>query len=215
MKIIITASCCAFLFAGALAAQPQWLNQVALNVGGGLDVPYSTTKSNLSLGWNAQGGVGYNFTPHLALMFEIEHDHFRISDKALNLLGTPTGYPGGHFKVDSVTLDPVWHLFPKKSWDVYVTGGGGAFERTQSLTKPTVATATGTDPFFGFNSPGYPASQTNLNYSVKKPGLDGGIGVSVQVKWNVKLYAEVKYNHIFGGSLGNMDYMPVSLGLRF
>jgi opacity protein-like surface antigen len=218
LKIIITASCCACFFAGALRAQPpQWLNQFAFNVGGGISEPFLTTRTNLSLAWNAQGGVGYNFTPHLAVMTEIEYDRFRINDKALNSLGTPQAYPGGHLRTESVTIDPVWHLFPKpqRTWDAYVTGGGGAYVRDQTLTRPTVATATGSNPFFGFNTPGYPASEVLLNYEVHKPGVDAGAGISFTVKWNIKLYAEVRYNHIFAGSLGHMDYAPIAIGVRW
>lgn len=215
MKILITASCCALFFAGALSAQPQWLDQFAFNVGGGYNVPFLTTKTNLAPGWNAQGGVGYNFTRHLAIMAEIEYDKFRISDKALNTLGTPQGYPSGTLKNESITIDPIWHFHPKGSWDVYAIGGGGAFSRTQALTRPTIATATGTNPFFGFNTPGYPASQTALDYTVHKPGVDVGFGASIKVKWNLKLYAEAKYNRVFAGSLGHMDYMPISIGVRF
>jgi len=215
LKIITTACCCAFLFAGALGAQPQWLDQFALNVAGGLNEPFLTTKTNLAPGWNAQGGAGYNFTPHLAIMAEIEYDLFRINDKALNTLGTPQGYPGGHVRTDSITVDPVWHFHPKGVWDVYAIGGGGAFARTQTLIRPTVATATGTNPFFGFNNPGYPASETALSYSIHKPGVDVGAGISIKVKWNIKLYAEAKYNRIFAGSLGHMDYAPISIGVRW
>jgi outer membrane protein with beta-barrel domain len=217
MKIIITASCCALLFAGSLSAQPQWqwLNQFAFNVGGGLDEPFLTTKTNLGLGWNVQGGVGYNFTRHLTVMAEIEYDQFHITNKALNTLGTPQGYPGGHLKNESITIDPMWHFHPKGAWDVYAIGGGGAFSRTQSLIRPTIATATGTNPFFGFNTPGYPSSVTALDYTVHKPGVDIGFGISVKVAWNFKLYAEAKYNHVFTGSLKNMDYMPISVGVRW
>ncbi len=216
MKILIT-GCCALFFAGALAAQPQWqwLDLVAFNVGGGYNFPLSTTKTNLAPGWNAQGGVGYNFTRHFTIMAEIEYDKFRINDKALATLGTPQGYPSGTLKNESIVINPVWHFHPKGSWDVYAIGGGGAFSRTQSLTRPTVATATGTNPFFGFNTPGYPSSQVALDYTVHKPGVDVGFGISVKVKWNFKLYAEGKYNHIFAGSLGNMDYTPISLGVRW
>jgi opacity protein-like surface antigen len=217
LKIIISASCCALFFAGTVSAQSrwQWLDQFAFNVGGGYELPYLTTKTNVAPGWNAQGGFGYNFTKHLTIMAEIEYDQFRINDHALNTLGTPQGYPGGKLKSESITIDPQWHFRPKKTWDYYVIGGGGAFARTQTLTRPTIATATGTNPFFGFNTPGYPSSQTALDYTVHKPGVDVGVGVSVLVKWNFKLYAEVKYNHVFTGSLKNMDYMPISIGVRW
>jgi opacity protein-like surface antigen len=214
LKTIITASCCAFFFAGAVGAQPQWLNQFAFNVGGGISEPFSITRTNLSPAWNAQGGFGYNFTPHLAVMAEIEYDIFRINDKALQTLGTPEGYPGGHLRSESVTIDPVWHFHPKGSWDVYAIGGGGAFVRDQYLAKPTVATATGSNPFFGFNSPGYPSSQIGLDYEIHKPGLDAGFGVSIKVAYNIKLYLEARYDHIFAGPL-RMDYAPISVGLRF
>jgi hypothetical protein len=213
---IITAFGCALFFAGSVSAQPQWLNQFAFNVGGGLNEPYLATKTNLAPGWNAQGGIGYNFTSHLTIMAEIEYDHFRINDKALATLGTPQGYPGGSLKNESITIDPVWHFRkPKSSWDVYVIGGGGAFGRTQNLSRPTIATATGTNPFFGFNTPGYPSSVVALDYTVHKAGVDVGFGISMKVAWNFKLYAEAKYNHVFAGSLKNMDYMPISIGVRF
>lgn len=216
MKTIIIASCALF-FAGALDAQSrwQWLNQFAFNVGGGIQEPFLTTKTNLKLDWNAQGGVGYNFTPHLTIMAEIEYDEFHLTQSALNSLGTPQGYPNGHLKNESITIDPVWHFHPKGSWDVYAIGGGGAFSRTQSLGRPTIATATGTNPFFGFNSPGYPASNVALDYTIHKPGVDVGFGASIKMTWNLKLYAEAKYIRVFEGSLGHMDYMPISIGVRW
>lgn len=222
LKTIFTASCCALFFASAVRAQnpdePRWhqlLDQLAFHANGGIDETYSTTSKNLSTGYDIQAGLGYNFTKHLTLLCDLGWDRFRITLPALNALGTPQGYPGGHLHTDSVTADPLWHFHPKGAWDYYVTGGGGAFERTQNLTRPTVATATGTDAFFGFNTPGYPSSEMPLVYSVKKPGLDGAVGVSVNVKYGLKLYAEVRYNHVFAGSLKNMDWMPITLGVRW
>jgi hypothetical protein len=214
LKIFISVSCCALFFAGAIRAQSV-LDQFAFKVGGGVTETLSTTHQNLAGGWNAQVGVGYNFTPHLGLMLDVEYDKLRITYTALDLMGTPQGYPGGGARNEAVTLDPVWHFHPKGIWDFYAFGGGGAFQRVTSLSKPVVATATGTDPFFGFNTPGYPSSDFGLVYSVTKPGLDVGFGVSMKVKWNFRLYAEGRYNHTFMGSLGHMDYTPVSVGVRW
>jgi opacity protein-like surface antigen len=218
LKILTTASCCAFLFAGALRAQSLTeaiLDRVNFNVGGGIDQNFLTTKTNLAGGINVQGGVGYNVNSHLGVMLHIEYDRQRITGTALDLLGTPQGFPSGKVKFQAITFDPVWHFFPKKTWDAYVTGGGGAVQRTQHLATPIAATATGLDPFFGFNNPGYPSSTTNLGYTVTKPVLDVAAGVSYKVKWNFKAYAEVRYNHAFMGSLGHMDWAPVSVGVRW
>ena len=214
LKIFISASCWVFFFAGVIHAQGI-LDRFAFNVGGGITETVLSTHKELVGNWNAQAGVGYNFTPHLGLMLDIEYDKLRITSGALNTLGTPQGYPGGSVRNEAITLDPVWHFRPKGSFDVYVIGGGGTYQRQQVLTRPTVATATGSNPFFGFNTPGYPASETNLSYTVYKPGVDIGVGVSIKVKWNFKLYAEGKYNHVFMGSLGHMDYVPICVGVRW
>jgi hypothetical protein len=209
---LITALC-VYFFTTSLSAQV--LDRLSFNVGGGLSEPVLNTAKNVNYGTNLQGGVGYNFSPRLGVMVETEYDSFTITKSALSTLGVPNGFPGGHVHTRSFTLQPIWHLHPKGTWDVYATGGGGFYERSQQLTASTVANATGYNPFFGFNTPGSPASEIALSYTVVKPGVDIGAGISLKVKWRFKLYAEVKYNHVFMGSLGHMDYLPVSMGVRW
>ena len=211
MKIIT--SWCVYFFTTSLSAQA--LDRLSFNVGGGLTEPVLNTAKNVNEGTNVQGGVGYNFSPRLGAMIETEYDSFAITKSALSTLGVPNGFPGGRVQTRSFTLRPMWHLHPTGTWDVYVTGGGGLYERSQQLTASTVANATGYNPFFGFNTPGYPASGIALSYTVIKPGVDAGAGVSLKIKWHLKLYAEVKYNHLFMGSLGHMDYAPISVGVRW
>ncbi len=206
-------SIASFLLATALHA--QFLDKLTANIGGGLIETVLTTGKNLNYGRNIQGGVGYNFSPRLGLMFEIGSDSFTITRSALNTLGVPNGFPDGRVHLRSYTLEPVWHFHPRGAWDIYVIGGGGLYNRQQKLTAPSVATATASNAFFGFNTPGYPASETPLSYIVNKPGVDIGAGVSVRIKWRLKLYAEAKYNHAFMGSLGHMDDVPISVGLRW
>lgn len=222
MKFIITASCCAFFFAGSLSA--QWWDRIAYNGGAGIDEPFLSSKTNLKLGKHLQGGVGYNFTPRISLMLEGEYDIFSLSSKALASLGYPSGfnsigdqvgYTKGNVHEVSVTLDPVYHLHPKGSWDAYIIGGGGSFHRTVGLTEPTTATATLYNPYFGLGAAGYPASTSPLNASNYKPGLDIGVGFSVTARWHTKIYLEAKYNHVFLGAGQHMDYLPVTLGVRW
>lgn len=211
MKIIT--SLCVYFFTTSLSAQA--LDRLSFNVGGGLAEPLLNTAKNVNYGTNIQGGVGYNFSPRLGAMIETEYDSFTITKSALSNLGLPNGFPGGHVYTRSFTLQPIWHFHPKGTWDVYATGGGGFYERSQQLTASTVANATGYNPFFGFNTPGYPASGIALSYTVVKPGVDIGAGISVKIKWRLKLYAEAKYNHVFMGALSHMDYLPVSVGVRW
>ena len=211
MKLIT--SLCVYFFTTSLSAQV--LDRLSFNVGGGLAEPVLNTAKNINYGTNLQGGVGVNFSPRLGAMIETEYDSFTITRSALSTLGVPNGFPGGKVHVRSFALQPIWHFHPNGIWDVYATGGAGFYERTQQLTASSVANATGSNPFFGFNTPGSPASEVALSYTVVKPGVDIGAGISLKVKWRLKLYAEVKYNHAFMGSLGHMNYLPVSMGVRW
>jgi opacity protein-like surface antigen len=214
VKIIRAASCCIFLLAPALHAQ-QLLDRFTFDLGGGFGQTVLTTGQNLNSGWTVRGGAGYNFTPRLGALIEFGDDGFRVSNSALQSLGTPTGLPGGDVRVRSITIDPIWHLRPNRRWDFYLTGGAGIYRRRQQFTKPSVATATGYNPFFGFNTPGYPMSQEVLSSSTTKPGVNIGAGVSMNLKWRLKFFAEARYTHIFLGSRQNTDYVPITVGVRW
>ena len=190
-------------------------DKFTFNGGGGINETEFNTKKNVTGGWNGEAGAGYKFTPHLWASIDVQFDRLRITQSALNSLAFPTGYPSGRVRDKAVMFDPSWHFRPKKRWDYYIFGGGGAFQRLQQLDAPTIATVTGTNAFFGFNSPGYATSQVKLSYTVNKPGLDVGVGTSFNARWNVKVYVEAKYEHIFMGSLGHMDYIPLSVGFRW
>ncbi len=215
MKTIITASYCALFLAGALSAQPQWINRIAYNGGVGVDETFSTTGSNLRLGRTIQAGVGYKFFPHLDLMLEGEYDAFALTTKALDSLGYPAGYPAGHVHGFAIDVNPTWHFRPEKTFDYYVFGGGGSYHWNLQLTRPTTATATGTNAFFGFNTPGYAASESALSQSYYKPGLDAGAGVSFKTRYHAKLYVEAKYDFVFLSNGQHMSFLPGTIGIRW
>ena len=165
---------------GALCAQEP--PKVSVAVGAGFTTPVGRTSSMTDTGWNISGGVGYNFSPYLGAMVDLGYNSLGISSPTLNNLG----FGGGNLSVFSVTLNPIVHLMPKSSTDIYVTGGGGYYHQNQDFTQPGIANGFGFDPFFGF----YPY-QTGVNvvvasYSVNKPGIDFGAGISFGRKWGGK-----------------------------
>jgi len=109
--------------------------------------------------------------------------------------------------VFSATIDPIVHLHPKGHWDAYIVGGGGLYHEYENLTAPTLIPG-----FFGF----YPGQVILSSYSVNKPGANIGAGVAFGTKWHAKLYAEARWNHVFGAYGGpRMDYIPVTFGVRW
>lgn len=194
--------------AGGLSAQE--FPRFTFNAGAGFTTPVGNTGNSLDTGWNVRGGVGYNFLPWLGANLDLGFDSMGINSTTLGGLGVG----GGAVRVFSTTFDPIVHLTPKHHVDVYLTGGGGYFREETQLTNPGVATGIFGYPFFGF----YPAQyETNFvvgDYSVNKPGLDGGAGVAFGSKWGGHFFAEARYVRIFSGAGYHTNYLPVTFGFR-
>jgi len=142
-------------------------------------------------------------------MLDVGYDSMGVRSPVLNNLG----FGGGSLSVFSATLNPVVHLVPKSSVDVYVTGGGGLYRQNREFTQPGVANGVDFDPFFGFYPYATPIDVVVSSYSVVKPGIDAGMGIAFGKKWGGKFFAEARYNRIFLGNR-HTDYVPVTFGFR-
>lgn len=196
------------LVAGTMSAQET--PRFAFNVGGGFNTPVGSTGTQLNTGWTFEAGAGYNFSKYVGALVQFNDSQFDINHATL----TNLGFPGGDVNLWSLTLDPVIHTNPKGPVDLYFIGGGGLYHWRQEFTQPTVATFTGFDPFFGFFNAAVPAEQVLTSYSVNKPGVNGGMGLSFGTRWHVKVYAEARYHRVIFGNY-HADMVPVTFGLRW
>ncbi len=181
----------------------QEVSPFTFSIGGGFTQPVGNTGGHLNEGWNVEGGAGMNFGPYVGVMVDLGYNSFGLN----TLTATNAGATGGNLHVFSATLDPIVHLTPHSRFDLYVTGGGGIFHRTQEFNQLGVTTAAGIDPFFGIG----PATSS---YSVNKPGIDVGAGIAFGTKWHGKFFAEAKYDRIYT-NYRHTDYLPVSFGFRW
>lgn len=188
----------------------QETSRFAFDAGAGFTTPVGNTGRRLDTGWNLRGGAGYNFSPYAGVMLNLGFDWMGINSATLNRIGVP----GGDLQIFSASLDPIVHLNPKGHAGFYVTGGGGIYHRNQEFTRPSVAFATGFDPFFGFYPVAYSANQVLASYSVNKPGVDVGAGLALGTKWHGKFFAEARYHRIFMRN-SHTDYVPVTFGFRW
>jgi hypothetical protein len=85
----------------------------------------------------------------------------------------------------------------------------------QQFTEPTVATAVGFNPFFGFYNTAFLTNQVVSESSVNKLGWNGGAGVAFGTKWRGKIFAEARFNRIYMGGDRRIDYIPVTFGFRW
>ncbi len=208
MRRLALASSFGLLLLGSLSAQET--PRLGYSLGAGFTSPVGNTGSRLDTGWNLRGGIGYNFSPYAGVMLDLGYDSFKINRATLDNIGVPNG----GLKIFSATVNPIVHLNPRGHVDVYVTGGGGLYRRYLEFTQPAVAITAAFDPFFGFYPVAIGANEVLDSYSVNKPGVNIGMGISVGTKWNGKFFAEARYNRIFMGGGRHTDYVPVTFGFR-
>jgi hypothetical protein len=107
-------------------------SHLAFEAGGGFNAPTSDSSSDITWGGNLNVGAGYKFTPHLSALIEYQF----IDDKLPGALIAETGATGGNAHIWSFTVAPVYDLFPKRTNDFYVTGGGGFYRKVTNFTDP-------------------------------------------------------------------------------
>ena len=100
--------------------------------GGGFNAPTSSSSNDITWGGNLTVGSGFHLNPRLSALIEYQF----IDDKIPGRLINEVGANGGHAHIWSFTVDPVFDLFPKRTNDVYVTGGGGFYRKVTSFTDP-------------------------------------------------------------------------------
>lgn len=191
------------------ALYAQEVPPFTFGVGAGFVEPLGTFGRFSDIGWNAQGGAGFNFNAWSSLMLDVNFNNLGITSSSLRDIGVP----GGTTQIWSFTLDPVVHLTGKRRFDLYVTGGGGDYRVQTQLTAPAGGFVGVLGPFGFFPAPVF-GNQVLSSYSVNKPGFNAGLGVNIGSKWRAKFYAEARYTRVYT-SQGVTDYIPVTFGVRF
>ena len=197
---------------GTVCLSAQETQRFTFDLAGGFTEPVGGAGNHLDPGWNIQGGAGYNFSPYIGALLQLDYNSMGINSATLNNLG----FPGGDVHVFSATIDPIIHLNPHGRVDFCVIGGSGLYHYTQQFTQPSVSTFTQFDPFFGgFFPVAVPTTEILASYTVNKWGINGGAGVAFGSKWHGKFFAEARWDHIFLTSSRHIDYLPVSFGFRW
>lgn len=196
----------------------------ALEFGGGFNAPTSGSSPYITWGGNFTVGAGLNITNRLALLAEYQF----IDDKLPGAMIAETQAQGGNAHIWSLTLNPVYDLFPKKTNDLYVTGGGGFYRKMTNFTDPSevwycdyyycgVGIANQVVGHFSSNQGGW---SIGGGYQRRLGGLYDGS--------RMKLFAEVRYLDVLSPAVStNPDglgvttvaagtkLIPVTLGVRW
>lgn len=201
-----------FTALAASAAFAQEFPRFGFHVGGGFTEPTDVAGDRLNRGWNVGVGAGVNLHPNVGLMLDYTYNQFGVNSTSLTALG----FPDGNVNMWSLTLNPTIHTNPRGPVDVYFTGGGGLYRWQQTFTRPSAATFTAFDPYFGyFYTAAVPVDVVLSEYSVMKPGWNGGMGVAFGTRWKAQVFAEARFHRMLLGNNRYLDTIPVTFGFRW
>ena len=191
-------------------------NKIAVMAGVGLTIPVGSVSTNyLSPSYKVQGGIGVNFNKDVALLLQVDYDHFGLPGSLIasqrayyNALGfytqdpntgaqTPVDFSGldGSTHIWSITLNPTFNLYQGDSFGAYAVVGGGFYHKVTDFTLPQQQQ--GFDYFYGPYT--YTANSTFDHYTSNSPGVNGGIGFTYKPSRfaSERIYAEARFVHTF------------------
>lgn len=224
-------------------------------VGGGFGMPIGSDFNYATLGYGFGGGGGRMFNAHFGTNIEFNYDHFGMTGSTLNNQQALYNYAinlynqqnpsnpvapivglDGNSHIWSFALQPIYNLPSGEGIGVYITGGAGYYHKVANFQVPAIGTYC--DPFYGCYS--YTANQTIDHYTSNAFGVNGGVGVTYKFSKfaSQRLYAEVRYVHLFNSyrpgvtyatvnpvnvdennffpqNSAHTDYLPVKFGIRF
>ncbi|MCY1041562.1 outer membrane beta-barrel protein [Corallococcus sp. bb12-1] len=191
------------------------------NVGGGLSFPVSDAGDRFETGGGFQLGFGYQFQRSLGIMAEYFYSGYDIRSDVL----TGTGVDGNHY-MQYGSLNAVWNVIPRSTLGFYFIAGPGVYYRTVDLTQLAgVAAVPYCDPWLYYCATDVvPVTEVLGSRSSTDFGLSGGVGVTLKINGDLRLYVEGRYHYIFGSSVdvpggdtrkANGQYIPVNFGIRY
>jgi len=202
----------------------DWKSRLAVEVGGGFNVPGSDSSSYLNTGYNFTFGGGMHFSHGISVLAEYQF----VNDGLPSAIVAEAGANGGNAHIWSLTLDPVIDLMPKRATSAYVTGGGGFYRKVTNFTDPqAVQFCT-----YFYCGVGY-QNATVGHFSSNQGGWNVGGGLThrfggIYGDGKMAIFAEARYLEIMTPAVttspnglgvtsvaADTKLIPITFGLRF
>ena len=199
-----------------------------INAGGGFTFATGDIEEHFGNGGHFE--AGFTFLPSQTFGVQFQYAYTKLNGKDFQL--PVSAAPGGatinqnfssNMHMNGFSFDAVWK--PKFKEGVYFVAGPGIYDRTVSLTTPSVGFVTVCDPFWFvcFQSP---TAVDNVvgDRSSTDFGLNGGGGFAFKISDSAKLYAEARYLYVWGPDVAvngqqranaNGQFIPLSFGIRW
>jgi hypothetical protein len=228
-------------YAGSSAAAPSagggqydnksrsagWKGKLAMEFGGGFNIPTSETSPYINTGYQVSLGGGFHLNEVLSLLAQYQF----IGDGLPSNIAAQAGVDGGNVHLWSFTLNPVVNLLPHHNTSVYVTGGGGFYRKVTNFQ--VVSAQQFCDYYYGYCGIDYVPSTVG-HFSSNQGGWSVGGGISHRFggmygDGKMAVFAEARYLDVLTPALLNQSanglnpttigpgtkLVPVTFGLRF
>lgn len=202
-----------------------WASKLALNFGGGLDMPMSDTSNYANTGWDLEFGGGLHVGRSLSVLLDYQFISDGLPSKIVAQAGTQTG----NIHVWGFSFDPVYDIWPKAANGAYVTGGAGFFRKTTNFQNAAPQQYC----YYFYCGVGY-ANQTVGHFSSNQAGFNIGGGyrhrfLGMYGDGRMEIYAEARYMDVLTPAIKNKSpnglgnttigagtkLLPINFGLRF
>ncbi|HEY3703548.1 MAG TPA: hypothetical protein VGL22_00705 [Terracidiphilus sp.] len=204
-----------------------WKGKLAMEFGGGFNLPSSETSPYINTGYQVNAGGGLHLNQMLSLLAEYQF----IDDGLPSSIASQAGVDGGNVHLWSLTLNPVVNLLPHHNTSVYVTGGGGFYRKVTNFQ--VLYPQQFCDYYYGYCGVDYVPSTVG-HFSSNQAGWSVGGGVSHRFggaygDGKMALFAEARYLDVLSPAILNQSanglnpstigegtkLIPVTFGVRF
>ena len=196
-----------------------------LHIGGGIGLPLDRTSDFAGLSGTFQVGAGPNFRSHSSIVGEFMWHGLPANQRVLALLVNPLTAAGlaNNFST-SVNLYALTanYLFHKEGrrYGYYFIGGGGWYYRHVALENYTIVPGTVCQPvwdWWGYACQNGLVSTSNTlaTKGVSSAGVNGGVGVTINLGSGIRYYMEARYHYSPHGGRISTQVLPVTFGIRW
>jgi hypothetical protein len=196
-----------------------------LHIGGGIGLPVGTTSNFAGLTGTFQVGAGPNLNAHSAIVGEFMWHGLPPTRNVLAVLVNPliaSGLPSNVSTSSNLNALTANYMFHKEGrrYGYYVVGGGGWYYRHTALNNYTLAPGTVCQPawdWWGYTCQNGLVSTSNTlaTRGVSSGGVNGGIGITLNLSEGFRFYMEARYHYSPQGGHISTQVLPVTFGFRW
>lgn len=173
----------------------------------GMAFPAGSSSQRMELAWTLHFGSTLWLGNTFGIRCNLEYHNFGLTRQLINQIEVPSDSFGD---MSAMVFSGLWKLHASGNTGVYVTLGGGGYQRRLYFTQTNAAPLKENEPWTGLSAGDVPPERLTTT----RPGLNAGLGWQTPLKDGSTLFIELTYVRIFTQGQA-MEMLPLVVGTRF